>query len=77
MSIWDRIRTAITGLPPEFQEPSSTAPGDECLDPVQSLDANERRIVVFVSSTFRDMVKERDELTLRVFPELREWWRAA
>ena len=72
MSIWDRNRTAITGLPPEFQEPPSTAPGDECLDPVQSLDANERRIVVFVSSTFRDMVKERDELTLRVFPELRK-----
>ncbi|MGD9938088.1 MAG: DUF4062 domain-containing protein [Methanoregulaceae archaeon] len=72
MSIWDRIRTAITGLPPEFQEPSSTAPGDECLDPVQSLDANERRIVVFVSSTFRDMVAERDELTTQIFPGLRK-----
>jgi len=72
MSIWDRIRTAITGLPPEFQEPSSTAPGDECLDPVQSLDANEKRIVVFVSSTFRDMIAERDELTTRIFPELRK-----
>lgn len=32
----------------------------------------ERAIRVFVSSTFRDMQAERDELVLRVFPELRK-----
>lgn len=31
----------------------------------------EREIRVFVSSTFRDMQAERDELILRVFPRLR------
>ena len=31
----------------------------------------ERLIRVFVSSTFRDMQKERDELVLRIFPQLR------
>jgi len=63
----------MTGVPPEAGESSATAAeSDECLDPVQSLDKSQRRIVVFVSSTFRDMVKERDELTTQIFPELRQ-----
>ena len=32
----------------------------------------ERVIRVFISSTFRDMQAERDELVLRVFPQLRK-----
>ena len=33
---------------------------------------NEQRVIrVFVSSTFRDMQVERDELVLRIFPQLR------
>ncbi|MCA9124695.1 MAG: DUF4062 domain-containing protein [Planctomycetaceae bacterium] len=32
---------------------------------------SERVIRVFVSSTFRDMQEERDELVLRIFPQLR------
>jgi preprotein translocase subunit SecA/nephrocystin-3 len=31
-----------------------------------------RSIRVFVSSTFRDMQEDRDELVLRVFPQLRK-----
>src|ERR1035438_9057910 len=34
-----------------------------------------RRIRVFVSSTFRDMVEERDELMTRAWPELRRFCR--
>jgi len=49
----------------------SQIPEEDCLDPVRSMDSREKRIVVFVSSTFRDMFAERDELTLRIFPELR------
>ncbi|MGR3177949.1 MAG: DUF4062 domain-containing protein [Candidatus Anammoxibacter sp.] len=33
---------------------------------------NKRVIRVFVSSTFRDMHEERDELVLRIFPQLRK-----
>ncbi|MEY2453591.1 MAG: hypothetical protein QOD92_3165 [Acidimicrobiaceae bacterium] len=36
-----------------------------------SIDAGERRIKVFVSSTFRDMQLEREELIKRVFPQIR------
>lgn len=35
---------------------------------------DQRVIRVFVSSTFRDMQAERDELVLRVFPQLRRLW---
>ena len=34
-------------------------------------DSEQRLIRVFVSSTFRDMQDERDELVLRIFPQLR------
>ena len=34
-----------------------------------------RRIRVFVSSTFRDMVEERDELMTHAWPELRRFCR--
>src|ERR1017187_10541057 len=34
-----------------------------------------RRIRVFVSSTFRDMVEERDELMTQTWPELRRFCR--
>jgi tetratricopeptide (TPR) repeat protein len=33
---------------------------------------HQKKINVFVSSTFRDMIAERDELTLRIFPALRK-----
>ncbi|MDA1018207.1 MAG: DUF4062 domain-containing protein, partial [Planctomycetota bacterium] len=36
---------------------------------------NTRRIVLFVSSTFRDLQDERDELCLRVFPRIRTFCR--
>jgi nephrocystin-3 len=38
--------------------------------------ADERVVRVFISSTFRDMQAERDELVKRVFPELRQLCRA-
>jgi len=72
MSIRDNIRAQVIGIAPETGEPPFFSADDTCLDPVQALDSKEKRIVVFVSSTFRDMVAERDELTLRVFPELRK-----
>jgi len=34
--------------------------------------ADNRVIRVFVSSTFRDMQAERDELVLKIFPQLRQ-----
>jgi hypothetical protein len=34
-----------------------------------------RRLRVFVSSTFRDMMGERDELTTHAWPELRRFCR--
>ena len=41
--------------------------------PVRSQSETANRVVrVFVSSTFRDMHAERDELVLRVFPQLRK-----
>jgi hypothetical protein len=40
--------------------------------PDQSMGAN-RRIRVFVSSTFRDMMGERDELMTHAWPELRRF----
>ena len=33
---------------------------------------SDRVIRVFVSSTFRDMQAERDELVLKIFPQLRQ-----
>jgi hypothetical protein len=36
------------------------------------MDAKERKINVFVSSTFKDMQAERDELVKRIFPQLRK-----
>ncbi len=43
--------------------PTSNTPSDA---------AHVRSVRVFVSSTFRDMVEDRDELVLRVFPRLRK-----
>ncbi|HAM34177.1 MAG TPA: hypothetical protein DCP41_12000 [Deltaproteobacteria bacterium] len=37
--------------------------------------SHQRLVRVFVSSTFRDMHAERDELVKFVFPELRRWCR--
>lgn len=37
-----------------------------------AMDVKERKINVFVSSTFRDMQTERDELVKRIFPQLRK-----
>ena len=38
---------------------------------------DDRTIRVFVSSTFRDMQAERDELVLRIFPQLRRLAKSA
>jgi hypothetical protein len=38
---------------------------------MNSIDQTNRRIRVFVSSTFRDMMGERDELMTHAWPELR------
>jgi len=73
VSIREGIQTRVVGQPPEALKPSQSIKNDdECLDPVQSPDSKEKRIVVFVSSTFRDMIAERDQLALFVFPELRK-----
>ena len=34
--------------------------------------SRDRAVRVFISSTFRDMQEERDELILRIFPQLRK-----
>lgn len=44
------------------------------MNPSASPSAN-RRIRVFISSTFRDMVEKRDELMAQMWPELRRFCR--
>jgi hypothetical protein len=46
--------------------------GSVPVTPAPERTANDRAIRVFVSSTFRDMGAERDELVKQVFPELRD-----
>lgn len=45
---------------------------DPCRDQTFAPRYQQKRINVFVSSTFRDMKAERDELALRIFPALRK-----
>lgn len=45
---------------------------DPCEDQTFAPRFKEKKINVFVSSTFRDMIAERDELTLKIFPVLRK-----
>lgn len=45
---------------------------DPCVEKEFAPRYQQKKINVFISSTFRDMKLERDELTLRVFPELRK-----
>ena len=45
---------------------------DPCEEKAFAPRYQQKKINVFVSSTFKDMKAERDELTLRVFPALRK-----
>jgi len=61
MSLWKRF----LGKDEKNQDASHT------LAPSDPIKKDDRIVRVFISSTFRDMMTERDELTLYVFPELR------
>lgn len=71
MSFWNRLITQILSPQPD-PRPASSLHDDECHDPVQSPNPNAKRILVFVSSTFLDMIEERNELTLHIFPKIRK-----
>ena len=65
--------TSSTGNPTSTAPP--TAPGDPPKPSLRQGAFENRRIRVFVSSTFRDMVEERDELMTHAWPELRRFCR--
>jgi tetratricopeptide (TPR) repeat protein len=69
MVFWDRFRTTIATDQSEKNYPIET---DPCEDQTFTPRFKEKKINVFVSSTFKDMQAERDELTLQVFPALRK-----
>jgi len=69
MAFWDRIKKIGSPLP-EIEATLDKA--DPCEDQTFIPHYQQKKINVFVSSTFRDMKAERDELTLRVFPALRK-----
>jgi tetratricopeptide (TPR) repeat protein len=48
------------------------APSDAAGVQAQRISKQEREIVIFISSTFRDMQKERDLLVKRIFPKIRK-----
>jgi tetratricopeptide (TPR) repeat protein len=66
---WDRSKK--TGMSPQSGKPRLEE-SDPCEDWTFSPQFKEKKINVFVSSTFKDMKAERDELTLRIFPILRK-----
>ncbi|MDD2734738.1 MAG: DUF4062 domain-containing protein [Desulfuromonadaceae bacterium] len=85
MSIWKRIfgkgddkGLAVPSSPscpdPTAPSPSSSTPLSELppIDATHYSKINDRVIRVFISSTFRDMQKERDILIKRIFPQLRK-----
>ncbi len=63
----------MEGIESPYPEKESTP---DTMDPCEEKEFvpryQQKKINVFVSSTFRDMKAERDELTLRVFPALRK-----
>lgn len=70
MGLFDRIKNAFSNPKPEYPSPPSSS--DPCEDQTFAPRFKEKKINVFVSSTFRDMIAERDELTLKIFPALRK-----
>ncbi|MBN1165514.1 MAG: DUF4062 domain-containing protein [Methanospirillaceae archaeon] len=64
----DLIKNSLSSKKTEYPSPSA----DPCKDDTFSPRFAEKKINVFVSSTFRDMVAERDELTLNIFPAIRK-----
>jgi tetratricopeptide (TPR) repeat protein len=69
VAFWDRL-LGKTSVQPEKRETSEKK--DPCEDQTFAPRYQQKKINVFVSSTFKDMKAERDELTLRVFPALRK-----
>ncbi len=67
---------ASAGSPfnPSVSDSTSTLPSDSLALPLQQRAAfGNRRIRVFISSTFRDMIEERDTLMTHAWPELRRF----
>ena len=56
----------------ESQEPSANEPTETATISLAPHNGKDRVIRMFISSTFRDMHEERDELAKRIFPELRK-----
>ncbi|MEI8189289.1 MAG: DUF4062 domain-containing protein, partial [candidate division NC10 bacterium] len=88
MSFWKRLFGRRTpGLEADAPAPSSatpdhaasvaadTAPAHTTPPPQPPVAIDNRRIRVFVSSTFRDMMEERDALMTHTWPELRRFCR--
>jgi tetratricopeptide (TPR) repeat protein len=67
---------------PGLALPATPAPLIQLIEPAppptagRGIDLDDRVVRVFISSTFRDMHAERDELVKRVFPELRRLCRS-
>jgi tetratricopeptide (TPR) repeat protein/energy-coupling factor transporter ATP-binding protein EcfA2 len=69
MAFWDRFKKTGSTYQPEKTQPEKT---DPCEDQTFAPRFKEKKINVFVSSTFKDMIAERDELTLKIFPALKK-----
>lgn len=69
MAFWDRKIRKISDQPGIKRLSENTGP---CEENEFVPRYQQKKINIFVSSTFRDMWAERDELTLRVFPALRK-----
>ncbi|MDD5189218.1 MAG: DUF4062 domain-containing protein, partial [Methanoregula sp.] len=68
-AFWDRIKKIGS---PQSEKESQPEKADPCEEKSFAPRYQQKKINVFVSSTFHDMKAERDELTLLVFPELRK-----
>ena len=62
--------------PPEESDRSVPAPAAALADPARQSSARDRAVRVFISSTFRDMIEDRNELMAQVWPALRRLCRA-
>ncbi|MFA5414403.1 MAG: hypothetical protein WC295_02815, partial [Methanoregula sp.] len=64
MAFWDRIKKIGSPQPEKETQPDKA---DPCEEKSFAPRYQQKKINVFVSSTFHDMKAERDELTLLVF----------
>jgi len=82
MSLWNKLfgkKDEPVSSPQPQPEPVSPSGAKQVAEhptmPTTPSPAPNRRIRVFISSTFRDMIGERDELMTHAWPELRRFCR--